>query len=97
MLRRLLELTVDDHLPVARECDDVHLLKRVAMSGDTVLASTDAAVADEVDAGRLVMLQMRGVPPLYSDVGIVSLKGRSFSPMAEFAVTYLREIATDKK
>lgn len=97
LLRRLLELTVDDHLPVALECDDVHLLKRVAMSGDTVLASTDAAVADEVDTGRLVMLQLRGVPPMYSDMGIVSLKGRSFSPMAEFAVTYLRGIATEKK
>lgn len=94
---QLLGLTVDEHLPIALECDDVHLLKRVAMSGDTVLASTDAAVADEVDTGRLVMLQLRGVPPLYSDMGIVSLKGRSFSPMTAFAVTFLREVASGKK
>ncbi len=97
LFRQLLGLSVDEHLPLALECDDVHLLKRVAMSGDTVLASTDAAVADEVDTGRLVMLQLRGVPPLYSDMGIVSLKGRSFSPMTAFAVTFLREVASGKK
>ena len=61
LLRQLLELNVDDQLPVALACDDVRLLKRVAMPGDTVLASADAAVADEVAAGRLVVLQLHGV------------------------------------
>ena len=96
-LRRLLGLNVADHLPIALECDDVHLLKRVAQSGDTVLASTDAAVADEVREGKLFALSLRGVAPLYADMGIVSLKGRSFSPMAAFAVAFLQEIAANKK
>ena len=96
-LRQLLGLSVDDHLPIALECDDVHLLKRVTQAGDTVLASTDAAVADEVRAGTLVALNPRGVPPSYADMGIVSLKGRSFSPMAAFAVAFLQEIAANKK
>ena len=96
-LRQLLGLSVDDHLPIALECDDVHLLKRVAQAGDTVLASTDAAVANEVLAGKLVALNLRGVPLFYTDMGIVSLKGRSFSPMAAFAVTFLQEIAANKK
>jgi hypothetical protein len=54
-------------------------------------------VVDEVKAGQLFALQVSGVPPLYSEMGIVSLKGRSFSPMAEFAVAYLREVAANKK
>ena len=96
-LRRLLGLSVDDPLPIALECDDVHLLKRVAQAGDTVLASTDAAVADEAREGKLFALNLRGVPSFYADMGIVSLKGRSFSPMAAFAVSYLQEIAANKK
>lgn len=97
LFRQLLELNANDHLPIALECDDVHLLKRVALSSDTVLASTDAAVAEEVATRQLFALQLSGVPPLYSDMGIVSLKGRSFSPMVEFAVTYLREVAASRK
>ena len=97
LLQQLLGLTANDHLPIALECDDVHLLKRVALSSDTVLASTDAAVVEEVAAGQFFALQLSGVPPLYSEIGIVSLRGRSFSPMAEFAVTYLREVAANKK
>ena len=95
-LRQLLGLRVDDPLPIALECDDVHLLKRVVQAGDTVLASTDAAVAGEVTAGKLFALNLRDVPSFYSEIGIVSLKGRSFSPMAAFAVTFLQIVAAKK-
>ncbi len=95
MFRKLLGLAPDDHLPLAVECDDVHLLKHTALSTDTVLASTDNCVRAEVLAGLLHALPLRGIPPLYSEMGIVSLKGRSFSPMAEFAVQFLREMATE--
>lgn len=93
LLRELLELGANDHLPIAVECDDVHLLKHVALSSNTVLASTDSAVRNEVEAGLLYALPLRGMPPLYADMGIVSLKGRSYSPMAEFAVDFLGGLA----
>jgi DNA-binding transcriptional LysR family regulator len=92
-IRKLLGVGASDRLPVALECDDVNLLKQVVLSSDTVLASTDAAVEAEVSAGGLVALNLLGMPPLHTEMGIVSLKGRSFSPMAEFAVNFLRDLA----
>ena len=91
--RQLLNLSADAHLPISVECDDVHLLKHVALNSDTVLASTDAAVQNEVEAGSLVALDLQGMPPMYANMGVVSLKGRSFSPMAEFAVDFLRQFS----
>jgi len=93
VFRHLLGLQPEDRLPIALECDDVHLLKRVAMAGDTVLASTDAAVREEVKSRQLRLLDLQGLPPLYNEMGIVSLRGRSSSPMAEFAVGFLRKSA----
>jgi DNA-binding transcriptional LysR family regulator len=92
-IRRLLGVAENERLPIALECDDVNLLKLTALSSNTVLASTDTSVQAEVNAGQLVALKLQGMPPLHTEMGIVSLKGRSFSPMAEFAVNFLRELA----
>lgn len=92
-LRQLLGLGPDDALPLAVECDDVHLLKRVVLGSDTVLASVDAAVAAEVKARRLHALPLRGLPPLYNEMGLVSLRGRSHSPTAQFTIDYLGRAA----
>ena len=89
---RLLGLAADAPLPLAVECDDVSLLKQIALSTDTVLASTHQAVQPEVAVGRFGRLEMEGLPPLHSAMGIVSLKGRSHSPMAQFAVDYLVDL-----
>lgn len=88
--RQLLGFTQGDHLPISVECDDVHLLKHVTLHSDTVLACSDAAVRSELEAGQLQQLNVQGLPPMYSDMGIVSLRGRSFSPMASFCVDFLR-------
>lgn len=76
-------------LPLALECDDINLLKKVAMGTTTVLACADAATTEEVASNRLVRLNVEGLPPTFSDMGVVSLKGRSYSLMAQFAVDYL--------
>jgi DNA-binding transcriptional LysR family regulator len=78
-------------LPVALECDDLNLLKTVAMNTDTVLACADTAAVQEVETGRLFRLAVAGLPPVFSDMGVVSLHGRSFSPMAQFAVDFLKQ------
>lgn len=93
LVAQLLGLAAGDAPPLALECDDVQLLKRVALHSDTVLASTHAAVCDDVDAGRLVALRFDGLPPLYSEMGVVALKGRSPSPVAQFVVTRLGALA----
>ena len=76
-------------LPLALECDDLNLLKTVAMNTDTVLACADTATTQEVETAKLFRLVVAGLPPMFSDMGVVSLKGKSFSPMAQFAVDFL--------
>jgi hypothetical protein len=74
-------------------CDDISLLKTVAMNSDTVLACADAAAVEELASNRLVRLAVEGLPPMFADMGVVSLKGRSFSLMSQFAVDYLMQWA----
>lgn len=76
-------------LPLAIECDDLNVLKRVTMQTETVLACADAGVLEEVSAGRLMRLATSDLPTQFSDMGVVSLKGRSYSPMAQYAVDFL--------
>ena len=76
-------------LPLAVECDDLSLLRALALSTDTVIGSTDAGSLADVQAGRLVRLDIAGMPAVHSDMAIVSLHGRSFSRMAQFAVNHL--------
>ncbi len=76
-------------LPLAVECDDLNLLKAVAMDTDTVLACVDAGAVQEVASQRLVRLNISDLPTQFSDMGIVSLKGRSYSPMARYAADFL--------
>lgn len=70
-------------LLLALECDNVEVLKTVALDGECVLAAPHAAVAGEVDAGNLKLLTVVDLPPLASALGAVSLQGRTPSPMAE--------------
>jgi DNA-binding transcriptional LysR family regulator len=91
LMRHLFGLGPQDDLPIALECDDLHLLKRIALETDTVLATADAAVRAETKARTLHALTLQGVPPLYNEMGVVMLRGRSLSPVAEFAVDFMRK------
>lgn len=91
----LLGLTADAPLKLALECDDVALLKSVALATDTVLASTEAAVGAELRAGLMQGVRVLGLPPLYSQMGIASLHGRTLSPTAERVILGLAALAAD--
>jgi DNA-binding transcriptional LysR family regulator len=93
VLAGLFGLPPGERMPIALECDDLHLLKAVALASDTVLAAPDGAVAAEVAKGDLQALSLDGWQPMHSEMGVVSLKGRSFSPSAEFAVAELGALA----
>jgi DNA-binding transcriptional LysR family regulator len=93
LLAPLMGLPDGSRLPLAVECDDLNILKNVAMTTDTVLACADAGTVQEVADGRLLRINVNGLPPFFSDLGVVSLKGRSFSPMAQFAVDALAALA----
>ena len=88
-LGALLGLGEGKRLPLAVECDDLTLLKSLAMTTDTVIGSTDAGSLQDVEGARLVRLVIVDIPALYADMAIVSLKGRSYSLMAQFAVDFI--------
>ena len=90
LLIKLFGLEEGTRLPIAVECDDLHLLKRVALTTDTVVAASIDAVVEEIANGSLLLLPVTGIPDQFSEMGVVSLKGRSHSPTAEFAINFLR-------
>ncbi len=92
-LAQLMALEEGAPLPMSVECDDVPTLVQTVIGTDTVLVVVHAAVAEAVAAGRLVRLvRYAGAPTLFAEMGIVSLRGRSHSPMAEAVIALLQEI-----
>lgn len=79
--------------PLVVTCDDLHVLKGVALATDTVIACPVAGMVANVASGGLVRLEVKDTPALFAQMGVVSLRGRSFSAMAEFAVGYLGTLA----
>ena len=91
-LGRLLGLDPGMQPPLAIECDDVAVLRNAALASDTVLAAPNAAVGHEIESGALVAVTVEGLEPLYSDIGIVSLRGRTHSPMASAVISRLHAL-----
>ncbi|HET7835292.1 MAG TPA: LysR family transcriptional regulator [Variovorax sp.] len=83
IVAQLLGLPSVADFSLALECDHVDLLKDIALGCDSVLAAPHVAVAPEVEAGRLRALDVEGLPPLGSEMGVVTLNGRTPSPMAK--------------
>lgn len=88
-----LGLSSPEALPIAVECDDTLALKAIMLATDTVMVGAPALVAAELAAGSVVPLQPEDLEPVFSQIGIVSLHGRSFSPIALVATQVVREIA----
>jgi hypothetical protein len=85
-LSTLLGLPVGQEATIALECDNYGILKTVALSTDTVLGATDAAISEELEAGTFVRLDIQGWMSMASSTGIVRLRGRTPSPAAEAVV-----------
>lgn len=82
-------------LRLALESDNVALLRTVALSTDVVLGVTAAAVCNELAAGLLVPLRISDMPSLFSEIGVVSLRNRSHSPMAERVIDLIATVSTE--
>jgi DNA-binding transcriptional LysR family regulator len=85
-LARLLGLPAGQEATIAVECDNYGVLKMVALTTDTILGATDAAVREELEAGSLVRLAVKGWLSQPSTTGIVRLRGRTASPAAQAAI-----------
>ncbi len=92
-LLNLMGLAPDARLPVAVECDDVHLVKHITMSTDIVMVGTADLLASEIADGKMCLLPLKDLPPIYSELGVVSLQGRTHSPIAEYAIARLAALA----
>lgn len=83
-------------MPMAIELDDLSALKDIGMRTNTVVGCAVAATLEEVAQHHLVRLKVTSMPPLYAMVGIVVLRGRSLSPMAQWALQHLQNQATQQ-
>jgi DNA-binding transcriptional LysR family regulator len=92
-LAKLLGLPAGAPLVLALECDDIGLLRSVALATDTVLASTEVAANDAVKSGAMQRLQVRSLPRLYSQMGVVRLRNRTLSPTAQRVIHGIETVA----
>lgn len=76
----------------AVQCDDLSLLRTLALTTDTVVGLPDVWVARANDRS-LVRLRVDDLPEVYAEVGVVTLVNRTPSPMAQRALACIREIA----
>lgn len=92
LLRRMLELEPGAPLPVVLECSNVAAIKQLTLDDDVILLATEAGAAEEISAGRLVPLHFKDLPPMYAEIGIVQLSGRTLSPGARLVIEYLHAV-----
>jgi DNA-binding transcriptional LysR family regulator len=71
-------------------CSHFSTLKAAVRNSDCLSGAIPAALADEFAEGRFVPIDLEA-PKLYSKPGIVSLKGRSFSPTALALMAEMKE------
>jgi DNA-binding transcriptional LysR family regulator len=93
-IAQLVELPAGMTPALAVQCNDMSLIRTLALTTDTVIGASDAGVRDELRTGALVRLAVEDLPEVYSEMGIVVLVHRTLSPMAQRAVACVREVAT---
>ena len=96
LLCKLIGCTMEEGLPVAVECDDVQLLKTLALGTDSVMVGTPGLVRAELKAGTLHALAPRDLPEVSTALGVVTLRGRTLSPVAAYAVGFLTRAAGEE-
>lgn len=77
-------------LAAAFECDDVNLLCQMALQTDTVVVLTEQVHASSSAGKQLARLKTSDFPPLRTQIAIVTLKSRTLSPVAQFAIEAFR-------
>ncbi len=93
LVARLLDRPAGTDPVLAVQCDDMALLRSLALSTDTVVASSEWWLRDDVRAGTVVKLDVTDLPPVYAEMGVVTLVNRTPSPMAQRAIACVQEVA----
>jgi len=90
-LGKIMGLPDGTPVTLAVECDDVQLLKRVALESDTAMIGTDDMLTPEIRSRSMVALPMSDFPAdlAQSQTGVVWLAGRTPSPAAAYLMDAL--------
>jgi len=86
VLADMMGLPAGSPLPVAIQCESIETLKKVTLNSDLVLVAPRESVTSELASGELQELTVMELPDRIADINIVSLRGRSFSPVGEWIV-----------
>jgi DNA-binding transcriptional LysR family regulator len=92
MIRQLMGRTPEEGLPLAIECDEMGVLKSVTLSTDAVLVATPGLVRAEIKSRSLVRIVPADLPAPFAEIGVISLRGRTLSPIAQYASTFLGKL-----
>lgn len=92
-LLKIVGLPPDARLPIAVECDDIHLLKRIALDSDTVIIASSDLLREDLRRQEIHELVPTDLPPQMAQLGIVTLAGRTPSPVADYAIRFLMDAA----
>lgn len=96
-LGKAVGIDLGQELPIVIECDDIGVLTEVVSHEDLILIMSYLAVAKNISSGQLCTLEVVDAPPLFADVGLVQLSGRTLSPAAKLLIATLQEQLADKK
>lgn len=86
VLVEMLGMPAGSPLPIAIQCESIETLKKVTLTSDLVLVAPRDSVTSELACGELLELNVMELPDKIADINIVSLRGRSFSPIGEWIV-----------
>jgi DNA-binding transcriptional LysR family regulator len=92
---RLIGLAPGELPTLALECDDISLLRSLALTTDTLAAISDAGARADVESGALVRIDVTDLPNVYAEMGIVVLVNRTPSPMAQRAIGCVQNVARE--
>jgi len=92
-LRKLLRCKPGQELPFQVESNDFRALTHLAKHADAVLLAPARAVREELEAGRLIPLDVPEMPEVPMQFAIVRLAQRTLSPAAERAVAAIVAVA----
>jgi DNA-binding transcriptional LysR family regulator len=93
LIARLIGLPAGSEPVLAVQCDDMALLRTLVLITDTVVAASEVWLRDDVRAGAVVQLDVTDLPPVHSEMGVVTLANRTPSPMAQRAIACVQEVA----
>lgn len=96
VLHKVLKLNSDEKIPLMIECDDLRTLKHMALNTHLIVGLSSADAIEDLRSGQLLQLQLSDIANFVVDLGIVTLKGHSLSPISKLAIQYLRDIANEQ-